>query len=211
MPLNIPDQGEPKDGKAGQQPGPASSAPRPGDPTPETPARRSAAMIDDAADSRSARKLLLWIFAIVVLASAAFLLVQFKIISLGGSAGDRSAFGDSAISATAPAIGERPGTGTRADSGISDDARAAELRQRLARNGGEFTIYISAFATAADAEDLAGRWERAGFQAAVIHSGGWYRVGLGRFQTVSSARDEAEKLRQAFEEGYWIGRASGGD
>ena len=53
---------------------------------------------------------------------------------------------------------------------------------------------------------MADRWTTAGFNAGVQHASGWYRVTLGRFETVSEAKAEAERLREALEEGYWITR-----
>ena len=164
------------------------------------------------------RKLLLWIFAIVVLASAFFLLIQFRVIPIGGVATDPSSPAETKTGeAPATPVGTAESAPIPAQGGTAaitprdqkaDSARAAELRQRLAAAEGEYTIFISAFSAAPDAEELAGRWERAGYRTAIQHAGGWYRVGIGRFATVSSAREEAEKIRQALEEGYWVGRVT---
>jgi len=190
MPLNIPESSNQKGGTPGK---PA--------PVPEQPSRGSAA------------KILLWIFAIVVLASVLFLLVQYGIIPGGkGTSGRPSPAdtpaGDTAIPRSAPTdTAKAPVRGALPGSTKGDSERAAELRKRLAGAGGDYTIFISAFSAPADAEELSGRWGRAGYPSFVQHSGGWYRVALGRYISVEAARDDAEKLRQALEEGYWIGAA----
>lgn len=191
MPLNIQDSEERKKAPPGSR---AGSPPLP-----------------DGGKRGGVTKLLLWILALVVIASAFFLLIQFGVIP-----GGRESKG-SPGPADAPAVDSTRPQGAPADSGSgeaipagrkSESEKAAELRQRLAGNRGDFTIFISAFSSAADAQELSGRWERAGYPSFVQHSGGWYRVGLGRYASVGSAREEAEKLRQALEEGYWIGSAA---
>ena len=198
MPLNIQDPEEQKPSTP-QKPGIPAGAP-------------------GTAVPGGSRKLLLWIFAVAVLASAFFLLIQFGIISPrgGGESGRAPAPESTELQpATTPLPPEKEGA-SGADSAAragapdrkSDSERAAELRQRLAAAEGEYTIFISAFSAATDAEELAGRWERAGYRTTVQHAGRWYRVGIGNFATVPAAREEAEKIRQALEEGYWIGRAT---
>jgi len=149
----------------------------------------------------SLKNILLWVFLVVALVSAFFLLFQFGIISGGG--GDTAAVPTDTVAppraqASVPAPPQAAPGREKKPSG--------DQRERLTRVEGDYTIFISAFHAAADAEELAGRWERAGYPAFVQHSSGWYRVALGRYQTIAIAREEAEKLRQAFEEGYYIGR-----
>jgi septal ring-binding cell division protein DamX len=187
MPLNIQDSEEQK--------GPTPPKPV----VPLTPA--------EPESTGGARKLLLWIFALVVLASAFFLMIQFGVLPGGGEpTGSPAVTMPAAVETTAVPV-ESPAA---ADPGVekADSERAAGLRQRLASGGGEYAIFISAFNAATDAEELAGRWERAGYKPFVQHAGGWYRVALGGYPTVAIAREEAEKLRQALEEGYWIGRST---
>jgi hypothetical protein len=190
MPLNIQDS-EGRQGTRPEKPAPPGTLPVAGN-----------------------RKLLFWIFTFVVLASVFFLLIQFDVIPVGGSGtgapgASRPSPGDSLPAQGAPEVTPpAPAKGADAAGAKTEGGREAELKRRLAAAGGEYAIFISAFSAAADAEELAGRWERAGYPAFVQHSGGWYRVALGRYESVMVARAEAEKLRQALEEGYWIGRAS---
>ena len=69
---------------------------------------------------------------------------------------------------------------------------------------GEFTIYIGSYRTKVNAEDEVKRWNEAGYQAFLSEQGGWYRVALGRYATKEEARVQAEKLKEAFEAGYWV-------
>jgi hypothetical protein len=188
MPLNIQNTEGPKNPPPGR---PAGSPPPP----------------DDGSRGGITR-LLLWIFAVVVIASVFFLLIQFGIIPGGtrkssGTGPAETPVVDTArpraVAADSAAGGNLPG-GRKGDT-----ERAAELRHRLADTSGGLTIFISAFNSASDAQELASRWERAGYPSWVQHSGGWYRVALGRYASVAAAREDAEKLRQALEEGYWIG------
>ena len=148
-------------------------------------------------------RLLLWIFIAAVLASVIFLLLEFVILParLGR---DTPATPDT--SGTAPRAQEPP-----LEAGRTDEAadRAAALRERLSRLNGDYTIFIGVLGDSGDAGELARRWEKAGYPAFVLPSrGGRYRVGLGRYPTEALAREDAEKLRQALEDGYWIGRAA---
>jgi cell division septation protein DedD len=69
---------------------------------------------------------------------------------------------------------------------------------------GEFTIYIGSYRTKATAQDEVNRWNEAGYQAFLSEQSGWYRVALGKFPTKGKAREQAEKLKEAFEAGYWV-------
>lgn len=69
---------------------------------------------------------------------------------------------------------------------------------------GEYTIYIGSYKTKATAEDEVNRWNEAGYQAYLSEQGGWYRVALGKYATREKAREQAEKLKEAFEAGYWV-------
>ena len=70
---------------------------------------------------------------------------------------------------------------------------------------GSFTIYIASHFHRADAEEEVARWNEAGYQASVVEHSGWSRVALGHYETVAKARTDAEQLKEAFENGYWIG------
>ncbi len=157
----------------------------------------------------SLKNILLWVFLVVALVSAFFLLFQFGIIP---GDGERDATVAVPVDAVAvpidPAASASPEPTPAPPGAMAGEAKpsSGDQRERLTSVEGEYTIFISAFHQAADAEELAGRWEKAGYPAFVQHTSGWYRVGLGRYGTVVNARQEAERLRQAFEEGYYIGR-----
>lgn len=183
MPLNIQDSEEQKD------PVPVKPQLPPTLPAPET--------------GGGNRNILLWIFILVATASGLFLLIQFGVIPTGGDR-DNTALQprDTAASPAREMPHAPPPAAAR-----PEDEPSPDLRERLTTIEGDYTIFISAFHDAADAEELAGRWEKAGYPAFIQHASGWYRVGLGRYPTAAIAREEAEKLRQALEDGYWIGRA----
>jgi cell division septation protein DedD len=69
---------------------------------------------------------------------------------------------------------------------------------------GKYTIYIASYAQEAPAQDEVSRWKEAGYPAYVSTKGKWYRVSLGKYASKKDARQEAEKLKDAFEDGYWI-------
>lgn len=201
MPLNIEDEGR-------------TGAPEP------PPAEPPAPPPDDSGRG-GVWKLLLWIFLIAVAASAVFLMIQFGIIPTGGrndapvttTDQPRPAGADTTAVAATGRAGQAatPAGAAPPDGGSSKDTPRREMAGQLSRRPpaleGEFTIIIAAFGSEADATELAGRWDRAGYRAFVQRTAGWYRVALGRYRTVGEARDEGERLRQALEEGYWIARA----
>ncbi|MBI4546750.1 MAG: SPOR domain-containing protein [Ignavibacteriae bacterium] len=90
-----------------------------------------------------------------------------------------------------------------------DETTMAEADRRLKsflpEGTGNLTVYIGSYPNRADAEEEVGRWKEAGYLSFVVEIPGWNRVALGRYTLVSEARQEAEKLVEAFEYGYWIG------
>lgn len=70
-----------------------------------------------------------------------------------------------------------------------------------------YTIYISSYKKKSDASEEVGRWVNAGYTSFVYETAGWNRVALGRYDSPRRARVEAESLKVAFENGYWIGTA----
>lgn len=187
MPLNIEDPEEKKRPSPGGKPT-----------TPPLP--------DFSPGTGSGRKgIFLWILIAVVGACVIFLLVQYGVIPTGGEAPEISEQqpAEVKIQEQTPVESAPPSI----PSGESKDSlRMAELSQRLMGEG-KYTIFISAFRSESDAEDLVVRWMNAGYQAFVQRSDGWFRVGLGRYPDINAARQEAENLKQAFEVGYWIGMA----
>jgi len=149
-----------------------------------------------------------WLLLILALSSGVFLLFQFGVLPPGRG---RSA-AVSPRTATAPdtAVPVRipPETPVPAPTPAPTPKPTEAARRNAAPGEGKYTIVISAFSSSVDAEEMAGRWAGAGFEAGVQHASGWYRVTLGRYRTVGEARQEAERLKQALEEGYWITRIS---
>ena len=73
---------------------------------------------------------------------------------------------------------------------------------------GNYTIYIGSYSSKTTADEEVGRWNEAGYHAFVNEfnskKGITYRVCLGRYSTKDEARGKAEKLKDAFEGGYWV-------
>ena len=70
---------------------------------------------------------------------------------------------------------------------------------------GNLTIYIASYVDQSIADDEVARWKDAGYPALVVGVDKHYRVSLGQFDSVSAAKQSAEDLQEAFENGYWIG------
>ncbi|MGA2622810.1 MAG: SPOR domain-containing protein [Bacteroidota bacterium] len=69
---------------------------------------------------------------------------------------------------------------------------------------GDYTIFIGSYKEKALADDEASRWNEAGYPAFVTDKNGWHRVSLGKYTSKNEARQQAEKLKDAFESGYYI-------
>jgi septal ring-binding cell division protein DamX len=119
--------------------------------------------------------------------------------------------------AAKPEIAEKP-TAKKTDQAVMRKAEKVKptmeskhepKRQSLTTETGQFTIYIASYSTKATAEDEVNRWNDAGYKAFVneyaVKGRMSYRVCLGRYVKKADARQEAEKLKDAFESGYWIG------
>ena len=148
----------------------------------------------DPPDSTDRKKIYPWLLLILVISSGVFLLFQFGILPPGKKG-----------------IVAVPSPGVNTQVAVPDTNVPVRIPPETVapppETGEEkYTIVISAFASSVDAEEMAGRWSSAGFEAAIQHAAGWYRVTLGRFRTVSDARQEAERVKQALEQGYWITR-----
>ncbi|MBI1805124.1 MAG: SPOR domain-containing protein [Ignavibacteriae bacterium] len=71
---------------------------------------------------------------------------------------------------------------------------------------GRYTVYIASYKARGDAEEEVNRWKEAGFESFVRDfDGGWFRVALGHYNRIGDAKSHAEELKDAFEQGYWIG------
>ncbi|MFI5252082.1 MAG: SPOR domain-containing protein [Bacteroidota bacterium] len=72
-------------------------------------------------------------------------------------------------------------------------------------SGGDYTIFVGSFKDKQNAENLFSRWKQAGYPVSLTTKGTWYRVSLGKYPTKVEALQEAEKMREALTEGYFIG------
>ncbi len=87
----------------------------------------------------------------------------------------------------------------------AEKKKASPPPQQTAPVGtGEFTIYIGAFKSKINADDLANRWNEAGYQAFITEKKGFYRVSIGKYSSKAEAKEQAEKLKDGFESGYWV-------
>ncbi len=86
----------------------------------------------------------------------------------------------------------------------SQPERTSEVSSKPASKG-MYTIYIGSLADSQAAADEVGRWNQAGYKAAVIHANDHFRIALGQFSGLTQAKKEAGDLKEAFEYGYWIG------
>lgn len=89
----------------------------------------------------------------------------------------------------------------------SSEPTAAVERPSAAPGERTFAVYISSYRERTDADEEVSRWVAAGFSSFVTDAQGWHRVAFGRFDDTRAARQEAERWKQAFENGYWIGAA----
>ncbi len=75
---------------------------------------------------------------------------------------------------------------------------------------GSYTVQVSSWATRAKAEAQAAQFSQGGYpafvQEAVVGSTTWYRVRVGRYGSISEAREVADKLREQRGDGFWVGR-----
>ncbi|MBI4811142.1 MAG: SPOR domain-containing protein, partial [Ignavibacteriales bacterium] len=71
---------------------------------------------------------------------------------------------------------------------------------------GLYTVYIGSYIIELPASEEVGRWNEAGFSAAVIHANNHFRVALGNYVSVEAAQKFADQMWEAFEYGYWIGK-----
>ena len=78
--------------------------------------------------------------------------------------------------------------------------------RQVASGSGEFTIFVGSFKSKLSADDLSSRWHDAGYDAFVSEKGILYRVCLGKYSLKAEAQSQADKLKDAFEDGYWIGK-----
>lgn len=185
MPLNI---------REDQQPGAPSPLGQPKQQPPIRPVTR---------EPRAGNKILLILFFIVVLCSAAFLLYLFSPLNPRNRSLQQNTHQQAAQPPAPPAGQVQPGKSegppvTTSPQPSSSPARVTHTKR--------YTIYIASYADRGPAEEEVGRWNEAGYHAFVVESTGRFRVAIGEYDKIAEARTQAESLSEAFEYGYWIGR-----
>jgi len=70
----------------------------------------------------------------------------------------------------------------------------------------EYTIYVGSFTKKSMAEEEIERWKAAGYTAEIIKAGSYYRVSIGRFQSVNEAKTYVKDLTEYLKNGYWVGK-----
>lgn len=86
----------------------------------------------------------------------------------------------------------------------SASGEAAPSSPNFSSSSGKFTIFVGSFKNKQNAETIAGRWKDAGYPTHVTTKGAWYRVSIGNYSTKEEGKRVAEKMRDAFEYGYWV-------
>jgi len=71
---------------------------------------------------------------------------------------------------------------------------------------GAYTVYIAAYPSEPPASEEVSRWREAAYDASVIFINNHYCVALGHYNKLEEAHAFAEKMSEAFENGYIIGR-----
>ena len=132
------------------------------------------------------------IFGVIVLAAIGFLVYTYVIV--GGRR-------DQTAGSTQEEPANTAGNSTGPEAASSSQQETSAVSATTLR----YTVYIASYRVRGDAEEEVARWHDAGFEASVREYDGWFRVALGAYGHVSDARNKAEELKEAFEQGYWIG------
>jgi hypothetical protein len=69
---------------------------------------------------------------------------------------------------------------------------------------GEYSIIIGSFRDKSKAEAEASKWKEVGYISTVSEKANWYRLAIGKYATKKEALEDAKKLADGFEGGYWI-------
>lgn len=73
---------------------------------------------------------------------------------------------------------------------------------------GRYTVQVSSWTTAADADRAVTKWKGAGFDAyvveALVKGRTWYRVRVGRYATMAEAQEAVSQMRAVQENGVWV-------
>ena len=65
-------------------------------------------------------------------------------------------------------------------------------------------IYVGSFKKEAGAKDTERRWKEAGYPTHFTQKGAWYRVSIGNYPSKEEGKKVAQKMSEAFEDGYWV-------
>jgi cell division septation protein DedD len=92
-------------------------------------------------------------------------------------------------------------TGGTQENAVPDAADSGVRQEPRPKSGGGFTVQVASYRDRKDAEELAQRLTRKGYQAFVAEAeipgkGKWYRVRVGRFGTRKEAASFGESLKR---------------
>jgi cell division septation protein DedD len=92
-------------------------------------------------------------------------------------------------------------TGGTQENAVPDAADSGVRQEPRPKSGGGFTVQVASYRDRSDAEELAQRLTRKGYQAFVAEAeipgkGKWYRVRVGRFGTRKEAASFGESLKR---------------
>ena len=176
-------------------------------------------------------KTIIWVVVVIVLIVGIGILYKFGIISNKKPSNNEQVFTGSAdtvkAAAGGPSIGQQQSE--TVGGAVGEKSTVKNEQNKQTRQGtkqiashqvspehntgtqpaaGQFTIYIGTYTSKTVAGEESDRWNEAGYQSFVSeHSGkkgSEYRVCLGRYADKNDARKQAEKLKDAFEGGYWV-------
>jgi hypothetical protein len=151
-----------------------------------------------APEPKSNKKLLLVVFALVVIGAAVFLVYLFTTMRpRKETAQQPSAIrqGDT-VAAVVP----------RSDATPLPATPAAEAPAASPVPHGLYTIFVASYIDRTPAVEEVGRWKDAGYEASVVEALGHFRVAVGDYAAFREARTSAAALSEGFENGFWIGK-----
>jgi len=157
-----------------------------------------------AVEPKSKKKMFVYIFAVVVLVAAGVIVYLFSSMNSHKQVAQsvtESQPAESNASPTGQPLAEQPSAdrSSESPSGVTGTSSGTQT------SSGRYTIYIASYRDRTPAEEEVSRWNEAGYKAAVVEIIGHFRVSLGEYAGFREARNTAENLNEAFENGYWIG------
>ncbi|MDI6766173.1 MAG: hypothetical protein QME52_05055 [Bacteroidota bacterium] len=67
-------------------------------------------------------------------------------------------------------------------------------------------IFIASYEIKKPAQEKVARWNESGFQASIVEANNYFRVSLGEYVSIKDTDNFADRMWEAFECGYWIGK-----